>query len=117
MFSLFSRPFPRKAVRAAALSALVVATLAPAAANADIWRVNAARQSCDALQGVIADQGAVIVRSPSPYSGTTLSERYVANRGFCYANEIVRYRTVVTRDTDRCSVLLCTEREKRRRRF
>lgn len=83
----------------------------------DIRRVDARRLSCAAVQDIIHAEGAVILRSRSPNSGRLLWERYVAHRGFCFANEITEYRTVSTVDTNRCSVKLCRERPERRRFF
>lgn len=89
--------------------------LAAAAAAAPL-RVDAGRMSCSSLQQTIARYGEVIVRSPSPYSGNTLSERYVAHRGFCFAGERTEQRSVVTADSRRCPVRLCVLNEYIRKR-
>lgn len=83
----------------------------------NIRRVDGSRLSCDAVHDIIVAEGAIILKTRSRRSGRQLSERYVAHRGFCFANEITEYRTVSTRDTHQCPVLLCRERPERRRFF
>lgn len=75
-----------------------------------VTRVDASRLSCQALQGVIKDKGAAIVKSRSLISGNRLSERYVSRRGFCDVGQYIQYRTVATSDVISCSVKLCSER-------
>lgn len=85
--------------------------LAPSLVGAQpVTRVDASRMSCQALQGVIKDKGAVIVKSRSLISGNRLSERYVSRRGFCDVGQYIQYRTVATSDVNSCSVKLCSER-------
>lgn len=100
-----------------AMAVVAAGLFAPVAADAQqISRVNANRMSCHALQGVIRNRGAVIVRSRARFTGMPLSERYVSNRRYCFQNEITRYSEVATRETKYCSVKLCTERSRRKRR-
>jgi len=98
-----------------ALSGLVFSASLAEAQN--IRRVDGSRLSCDAVHDIIVAEGAIILKTRSRRSGRQLSERYVAHRGFCFANEITEYRTVSTRDTHQCPVLLCRERPERRRFF
>lgn len=98
-----------------ALAGLIFSASLAEAQN--IRRVDGSRLSCDAVHDIIVAEGAIILKTLSPRSGRRLSERYVAHRGFCFANEITEYRTVSTRDTDQCPVLLCRERPERRRFF
>ena len=97
-----------------AVSIIVAPVLSVSAADAqNICRIDGRRLTCAAVQNIIAKEGAVILRTRSPFSGRLLWERYVAHRGFCFANEITEYREVSTADTDRCSVKLCRERHQR----
>ncbi len=107
----------RRACSALALVAGFVGLTALSAGSAaaqPVSRVDASRLTCGALQDVLFDRGAAIVRSRSRVSGRQLWERYVSNRRYCFANEVTVYRDVNTVDTPYCSVLLCTERERRR---
>ena len=105
------RTFARDWRRAIAVFGfIVVATLAFNVSPAhSISRVNAGGLSCAALQDIVINRGAVIVKSRSPRTGNPLSDRYVAHRGFCFAYEITRIRTVATRDARRCPLRYCTE--------
>lgn len=95
--------------------AAIAGAFAPSAVGAQgISRVDAARLSCNALQQIIQDRGAVIVRSRSLRSGNRLSDRYVSRRGFCYEGEVTRYGSVATADRDMCSVKLCVDNPYRR---
>ena len=107
--------YARKTAKTALVSAVMLATLAPLAANA-VPRVNSGAMSCSALKGYVASRGVAIVRWPSRTPGVAFSERFVANRGFCFSNERIRYRAVTTRDTNRCSLQICGEHERRWKR-
>lgn len=114
-------PFPgsgKSRVVLAALFAFAGSMFSASLADAqNIRRVDGSRLSCDAVHDIIVSEGAIILKTRSRRSGRQLSERYVAHRGFCFANEITEYRTVSTRDTHQCPVLLCRERPERRRFF
>lgn len=88
---------------------------------------DASRMSCAALKSFIKRNGAVTVYSVERDPHINLAERlvnrrgfrdgrsverYVSHRGFCFFNEITRFRTVTTQDTERCSVKLCVEKER-----
>lgn len=103
---------PSLATRVGASRRLIVAlafaaVLSTVTSAGAISRLDASGMSCFGLQDAIARRGEAIVYSRSTFSGRRLYERYVAHRGFCYANEVIQYRTVATRDTPRCTVQRC----------
>ena len=70
-------------------------------------RINAARNSCAAVKATIDRHGAAIVWFRSPFTGNAIYDRYVAHRGFCQYYEQIEYRSVKTRDTNRCLLQRC----------
>jgi len=121
---------PLPARRFAAASALVAGLLVslPVQAQTRTQAVaDASRMSCAALKSVIKRNGAVTVYSIERDPHINLAERlvnrrsfrdgrsverYVSHRGFCFFNEVTRFRTVTTQDTERCSVKLCVEKQR-----
>lgn len=74
-------------------------------------RYNPRRMSCDAVQGVIADQGAVTLRyTSSKVRNLPLYNRYVVNSRFCDRQDYAQPATVPTTDNPKCRVLVCAPR-------
>lgn len=95
----------------ALLSVLILSSVLPQSAFA-IKRVETVTLSCDTIQSIIAQEGAVILRYPSTrVKNYTLYDRYVADDRFCDIRETVERRSVPARDTNRCRVLICTDRK------
>ncbi|MGE0500068.1 MAG: hypothetical protein AB7I79_00280 [Rhizobiaceae bacterium] len=89
-------------------SLILAACLALVTAEASaISRYNSKGMSCDNVQSVVRNEGAVILRYPSSRSGMTLYDRYVAHRGFCAHGEVTRVAGVPASDTRQCAVLKC----------
>ena len=121
---------PRAVLAAATLLMLAAGMLVPVTAGAQTFATaDASRLSCAALQDVIREYGAVTVYSIERRPHINLAERlltgrsfrdgrsverYVSHRGFCFYNETTRFRTVTTRDTVRCSVIICVDDERGR---
>lgn len=82
---------------AAALSALMLATLAPQPAAAQ--RPDLRRMTCNQAQDLVARRGAVVMTT-----GQHTYERFVAGPRWCDHWETVRPAQVRTRDTSRCIV-------------
>lgn len=94
---------------------LLAGQLAAPQASAQVEpRLNASALSCAALQQAIAESGAAIVRSRSPRSAMTLSDRFVSRRSFCFLEETLRSRAVITSDTDRCPLQRCVANDRTR---
>lgn len=96
----------------AAASALIAVAL-PAHATV---RVNTLSRTCDAVQSIIAQNGAAILR----YNSTRrpdlpLYDRYVADVRFCVFGERTKREYVPTRDVPSCPVLSCIRPERERR--
>lgn len=114
-------PYAHKPSRKRVAASLAMTGFAAFVLNASVaqaegtHRIDARQLSCSAVHNIIDTKGAVILKSKSATSGRLLSERYVAHRGFCFANEITEYRTVSAGDTNTCSVKLCSERRDRDR--
>lgn len=85
--------------------ALIVA-LVPMSAQA-INRYNVNTMSCNQVHGIIAQEGAAILRYPSPRTGITLYDRYVASDYFCDAYEYPEQTYIPTADTPSCPVYHC----------
>jgi hypothetical protein len=95
-----------------AVSAVIVVhavTLFSVDANA-ISRYTATSMTCASIKAAIRNQGAVILRSTSPRTGNTISNRYVANGNYCLANQITRSTSVRASNTRNCGVYYCVSR-------
>lgn len=82
---------------AAALSALVLMTLAPQPAAAQ--RPDLRRMTCNQAQDLVARRGAVVMTT-----GQYTYERFVAGPRWCDRWEVVRPEVARTRDTQSCVV-------------
>lgn len=85
--------------------ALMVA-LVPMSAQA-ISRYNVSGMSCDRVHAILSQEGAAILRYPSPRSGITLYDRYVANSLLCDAYQYADRTYIPTADTPSCPVYNC----------
>lgn len=85
--------------------ALMVALVPMSAQAINRYQVNT--MSCDQVHGVLIREGAAILRYPSPRTGITLYDRYVANDRFCDAYEYPDLTYIPTADTPSCPVYHC----------
>jgi hypothetical protein len=92
---------------AVAASALVLAMSAGEAAA--ISRYNSPGLSCQRLHGILAAQGAAVLRYPSTRTkGLTLYDRYVRSEAYCDPHQIVERVTIPSADGE-CPVLHCIQ--------
>ena len=89
---------------ACAGAALVIAGLAPAAAQT---RIEAANTDCASITRTLIREGAAIIRYPARRTaGLTLYDRYVGDSILCQSNEVGRMTSVPARD-GACRVIAC----------
>ncbi|WP_246659372.1 hypothetical protein [Rhizobium sp. FY34] len=81
---------------------------APAQAQ-NISRYTSPAMTCAEVQGVIAREGAAILRYPGR-TGVTLYDRYVVSDRLCFSGEYAKSSTVPTRDMGKCPVQHCEKR-------
>lgn len=75
-------------------------------------RYNPRKMSCEAVQGVIREHGAVTLRYTSTrVKNLPLYNRYVRNSSFCDMTEVAVSAFVPTIDRERCPVKLCEHRD------
>lgn len=96
----------KQLIVSAALCATVAAGANPAFA---ISRYYSNGMTCQAVQGTIAREGAVIFRYPGR-KGLTLYDRYVADDRFCAGGEFAKSGTIPTKDNPNCPVRHCEMR-------
>jgi len=90
----------------------VAACLCLVAAEAQaISRYDPTRMSCEQVHGIIARDGAVILRYRSPRTSLTLYDRYVSTAAYCERGEVRNLRTVPSADTASCQVYNCKQAE------
>jgi len=95
-------------MKAVAIAACLCLVAAEAQA---ISRYDPTRMSCEQVHGIIAREGAVILRYRSPRSGMTLYDRYVSTVASCERGEVRDPRTVPSADTASCPVYSCKQAE------
>jgi len=87
---------------------LCAALVVPVSDACAIERIRPAAMSCPALQRVIENQGAVILRfSPTSRAAPTVYDRYSSGDAGCGAEAYPAATTVPTRDDPDCAVMLC----------
>jgi hypothetical protein len=83
--------------------ALLLAVLAAASLSVDVaqaqGRPDSLRMSCASARALVSTRGAIVLGS-----GRDLYDRYVATRGFCQRDEILKPAWVPTGDTRQCFV-------------
>ena len=90
--------------------AIAVALVATGGAHA-IERYNSRTLTCGQAHAIVAEQGAVIFRYPSPRKpDLTLYDRFVRHGGFCSLGEVAAPQAIPTKDTASCAVLRCLSR-------
>ncbi|KQV36348.1 hypothetical protein ASC96_28150 [Rhizobium sp. Root1204] len=78
-----------------------------------IERMYAARASCQQVQGIIARDGAVILRFPSKnVPGLTLYTRYVRSEFKCDSDFGISVRNIETADDINCRLKECTRKSR-----
>ena len=90
-------------------ASLCLASVGAASAQEPINRYNIQNMTCNQVQSIVNQQGAAILRYPSPSgSGRILYDRFVNNPAVCFAEEghPVR-RTIPTADTRSCPAIAC----------
>ncbi|MBX3530897.1 MAG: hypothetical protein KF849_09840 [Rhizobiaceae bacterium] len=92
----------------AVAAALAMAATATLAAN----RPDTRSMSCERVQSLIRDRGAVVMTT-----GRHTYERFVARDSACYRPEIAWQTTVRAKDTGACPVYHCINEELVRPRF
>jgi hypothetical protein len=71
-------------------------------------RINTNKTNCAAIQSVLVDDGAAILRYPSNrVGGLVLYDRYVGNSRYCGAGKIGVWANVPAKDDNRCRVIAC----------
>lgn len=81
-------------------------------------RYNPLKMSCEAVQDVIRENGAVTLRYTSTrVKNLPLYNRYVRNSSYCEMNEVAVPAIVPTRDRERCGVKVCEHRDTERHRI
>lgn len=101
------------AIIAGVTGAVILATQAHA-----ISRVNTAGKTCQAVQNIVAAEGAVILRYPSKRgTGNILYDRYVSSQRFCVGGDVTERFFVPTADTANCRVKRCINRDSSPREF
>lgn len=97
------------------LSSLCLASASAALAEP---RYNPRKMSCEAVQDVIAEHGAVTLRYTSTrVKNLPLYNRYVRNTSYCDMTEVAVSASVPTLDRERCPVKVCEHRDVERHRF
>ncbi|WP_319519999.1 hypothetical protein [uncultured Martelella sp.] len=90
-------------------SAVLMLAAGTASAQEPINRYDIQNMTCNQVHGILASQGAAILRYPAPSgSGRTLYDRYVSSPAVCFAQggHAVQ-RVVPTSDTNACPTLSC----------
>ena len=95
------------AITSAALAILLIAAPVEAAS-----RIQTTKQTCNAVQTALVNNGSAILRYPSTRKpGLTLYDRYVGDSRFCGRNEIGKWASVPAKDTQNCRVISCVRLE------
>ena len=84
--------------------------LLPASAQA-ISRYASTSMTCQKVQAMISQQGAVILQYKSARTGALLYDRYVRDRRFCSGGETTDWASVPTKDQKSCRVYRCEQIE------
>ena len=88
--------------------AIAVALLLSAGEASAISRYDIDNRSCAAVQAIVDNDGAAILRWRSKRTGMTLYDRFVRNRSWCYGDQTTDYRSVPAADRS-CPVKRCIE--------
>ena len=100
------------------LAIMTIATMTLAEPALAISRYNSTSLTCDQVRQLLVNEGAAILRYPSPrVKDMTLYDRYVTRNAMCDPHEYADRAYVPTRDTDRCPVLNCQDYDPGSRRF
>ena len=89
------------------ISLAVLALLASAQSASAIERIATVTKSCAAIQRILVQNGAAILRYPARSgSGVTLYDRYVGYSRFCGSGEIGKWASVPSK-SGQCRVIAC----------
>ncbi len=91
-------------MKTVAAALLLLSIASPALA---ISRYQSLDRSCAAVQQLIANEGAVLLRYPSPTGNVTLYDRYVAGDFQCKPTGYAASSEVPTKDNPNCPVYNC----------
>ena len=83
-------------------------TLMLASPATAIERVQTKSATCASVQTKLIQNGAAILRYPSARTGNMLFDKYVGDSRQCQSNEIGKWASVPTRDTNSCRVIACS---------
>ncbi len=96
-------PLDRQFMLAAATGLLMAAFVQPA--DAQSGRPDSRSMTCEQVQSMIAQRGAVVLST-----GQYTFDRYVSNRNSCQRSEVLKTDYVPTKDAKRCAVRRCVGR-------
>ena len=93
--------------KTAVLTLGIVAFALPAHA---LNRYNAPSLTCSRIQSILKEEGAAVLRYPSPrISQLTLYATYAFHSGYCGYDQYAKPTTVPSSDNKRCRVRVCTD--------